>query len=747
MTMLRSIPTVLLPALVALAMGCDSGVQKFDFDGDGFDDSQDCDSEDKLIYPGAPDEYGDGVDQDCDECPSGDGDGIDRDCDGYPANQKEQGEDHYDCNDSDLLIHPGAEDKPNDGIDQDCDGHDAVDGDGDGVLEQDDCDDEDASVYPGATDDCGDGVDSNCDAVDGTDADGDGVAGDCGDADCDDADPANFPGNLEDCDGQDNNCDGVADEGTADDLDGDGFNVCQGADCDDFDAHVYPGARERCDGKDSDCDGDLASDEVDDDGDGVFVCSGDCDDGSVLVSPAAIEVCGDGLDNDCSGVEDDDCTTCDYRVPTDLPTLDQAIFEASVGEVICVEPGVYYENVTLRDFPLHLVGLGGRDVTVIDGGGAATVLTIPSGNDGSIVEGLTFTHGDDWWGGGIHVEHTSPTLRHLRVTDNVAEDGGGGINLFDSGAHLNDILIDLNETTGGWTDGGGIRIENGTPTLSQIEIRDNHAQWRGGGIGMLGDGEMVVFQSVIVRGNSSGEYGGGMNSVYMDLRMNNALFVGNESVNGGGMALDWDAHEGGPELHNVRVLGNRADELGGGVLLYGCDARLYHFTVAGNEANRGAGIGLAQYSWPTLDGFVISDNVATVNGGGVMVESGGVYLNYNDLWNNTPNAVGGIADPIGIDGNIAEDPAFLNDLLPGTHLWDVHLGTGAVPVGSGNPTLTNPDGTPADMGAYGGPYAGDFDLDLDGYPEWWQPGPYDSGAHLEYDCDDGDPMLFPGQGC
>ena len=53
------------------------------------------------------------------------------------------------------------------------------------------------------------------------------------------------------------------------------------------------------------------------------------------------------------------------------------------------------------------------------------------------------------------------------------------------------------------------------------------------------------------------------------------------------------------------------------------------------------------------------------------------------------------------------------------------------------------------MGAYGGAEAGSWDLDLDGYDEWWQPGDYDFGTYpgQGWDCDDMDETAFPGSGC
>jgi hypothetical protein len=49
--------------LVPLSLaGCGPG----DFDYDGFADADDCDPENPLVYPGAPDDPADGVDSDCD---------------------------------------------------------------------------------------------------------------------------------------------------------------------------------------------------------------------------------------------------------------------------------------------------------------------------------------------------------------------------------------------------------------------------------------------------------------------------------------------------------------------------------------------------------------------------------------------------------------------------------------------------------------------------------------------------------
>ena len=139
------------------------------------------------------------------------------------------------------------------------------------------------------------------------DRDGDGT---CDLQDCGPDDAEVYPGAADpfgdDIDGDCDGSDGV-------DADGDGFpredEEYEGSfdewDCDDLDPHVYPGQQDQVgDGVDDDCDG---VDGADHDGDGyASLGSGgdDCDDGDPAVHPGAEEVC-DGVDNDCNGDVDD----------------------------------------------------------------------------------------------------------------------------------------------------------------------------------------------------------------------------------------------------------------------------------------------------------------------------------------------------------------------------------------------------------------------------------------------------------
>lgn len=110
------------------------------------------------------------------------------------------------------------------------------------------------------------------------------------------------------------------------DADGDTYAVegglCGLVDCDDTDPNVNPGAIEVCDnGLDDDCNGLTDGDDpaclvcTDADGDGYAVEGGgcgpvDCNDANASVNPGASEVCANGIDDDCDGLTDDEEPAC-----------------------------------------------------------------------------------------------------------------------------------------------------------------------------------------------------------------------------------------------------------------------------------------------------------------------------------------------------------------------------------------------------------------------------------------------------
>jgi hypothetical protein len=250
-------------------------VECCDADGDGFDradevcgfgpDCNDFPDAGPSFRPDAAEGIADGIDQNCDGV---DLCWVDEDLDGYGSYLAAPGAgvlcegtpgvsamagDCRDVGDRAAWVRPGVAELPADGVDQNCDGRELCfadeDGDGYGLGAR-------VEVVGGS-----------CFGVPGASATGD---------DCSDTDPLRSPSAVEiPADGVDQNCDGL--ELCFLDEDGDGYGVpslryTPSLTCED----VYTSAR---------------SDDCDDRREGAFV------------HPDAVDAPGDGLDQDCDGVD------------------------------------------------------------------------------------------------------------------------------------------------------------------------------------------------------------------------------------------------------------------------------------------------------------------------------------------------------------------------------------------------------------------------------------------------------------
>ncbi len=400
-----------------------------------------------------------------------------------------------------------------------------------------------------------------------TDADGDGYGDEAVtalcqpdgtvavDGDCDDDNEHTWPGAEDICDGRDNDCNGVADDGEAGtlttwygDADGDGYGhpaassqgcsqptgyVDTADDCDDNTGGVYPGAREIGAGAANDCDGDRAS-WVSDDGMATFTTTD--------------EDTGETHHSDIS-----DQLSLDGSAP--------AVLTLTTSGVLTLCDGTWHTRLILDADDITVIGQGGQEVAILDGGGAGPVVTVSAGYSASL-EGLSLINGSAEAGGGLYVvpvdcseeeKHkkqqaqavTQPdiVLDELIISGNTATRGGG---VYASGCvdlDIDDSLITDNAAE----QGGGIYV--GTDDEDEVDfylddslVTDNTAE-QGGGL-WVGSSWALIFDSIIAD-NTATETGGGVQlSGYLYIATYSQTYVGitgNTATQGGGVYFGTDS--------------------------------------------------------------------------------------------------------------------------------------------------------------------------------------------------------------
>jgi parallel beta-helix repeat protein len=294
-------------------------------------------------------------------------------------------------------------------------------------------------------------------------------------------------------------------------------------------------------------------------------------------------------------------------VPTEQPSIQGAIDASQAGDTVLVQPGLYRERIQFRGRALTVRSIAGPESTIIDGGGAGTVVDFAAVNDGDCVfEGFTVTGGaHPEQAGGVHIEGASPTLRHNIIRGNAGGRLGHGISLVDSDHALiesNQISANRSWAAGnGAGGGGGIGVLRGVA----VEIRGNQIQDNrvdryssGGGIYLFDSGATQIVGNRII-GNDARLAGAGI-AVHgrSDARIENNLIVDNrvlEPGTGGGVHWLVFAGSGGPALIGNTIVGNQA-HAGAGVYADGEDSRARIVNNLVLAASGGSAIECGDYS-------------------------------------------------------------------------------------------------------------------------------------------------------
>ncbi|MEZ4874646.1 MAG: hypothetical protein R2793_04180 [Flavobacteriaceae bacterium] len=251
----------------------------------------------------------------------------------------------------------------------------------------------------------------------------------------------------------------------------------------------------------------------------------------------------------------------DIHVPADYPTIQEAIFAANPGDVIIVENGLYIENIDFFGKAVTVTSnfaFSGdiNDIinTVIDGSqpnnpdiGSCVSFKNGEGND-SVLQGFTITGGsgtktynpaDDAYfrtGGGILINETSPTIKYNIIKDNhcVAETGvsgagGGGIRMgFGQPIVTNNVITN---NSGGYA--GGMMVaycEGAIITNNLISYNLATGSFNGGG-GIYVDWEPIVLENNTIVYNHSGDKGGAIITTGTTTEITNCIIYGNTATN------------------------------------------------------------------------------------------------------------------------------------------------------------------------------------------------------------------------
>ncbi|MBM3326110.1 MAG: T9SS type A sorting domain-containing protein [Calditrichaeota bacterium] len=132
------------------------------------------------------------------------------------------------------------------------------------------------------------------------------------------------------------------------------------------------------------------------------------------------------------------------------------------------------------------------------------------------------------WGGGVHIEFSSPSISHCLIENNIASGWGGGIS-----AHRSEALIQFNTIRNNRARNGAIGVENASPTIDNNLIMNNWGEYNGG-VNLTEDCHPIISNNQII-GNESQQLRWGT-GIYMDFGAT-ADIINNLVVRNNGGAL------------------------------------------------------------------------------------------------------------------------------------------------------------------------------------------------------------------
>ncbi len=189
----------------------------------------------------------------------------------------------------------------------------------------------------------------------------------------------------------------------------------------------------------------------------------------------------------------------------------------------------------------------------------------------AILDGFTITGGNanassepDYFGGGIYIYKSSPTIKNCIFSNNSAIYGGGMFNN-NSDPNITNCIFSSNTSSYG---GGMYNDDNSSPTVENCVFRNSSTKSAGGGICNHNNSNANIINCIFYENKvtTDGGCGGGISNAYSSPTITNCTFSANYATNygyGGGMenfqssptitnCIFWDndASIGGYEIYN-----------------------------------------------------------------------------------------------------------------------------------------------------------------------------------------------------
>lgn len=235
------------------------------------------------------------------------------------------------------------------------------------------------------------------------------------------------------------------------------------------------------------------------------------------------------------------------------------------------------------------------------------------------------------------------------LTGGNSSDDGGGIKIEkNSKCVIEGGTISGNKAD---PDGGGIFVK-GTLVMTGGTISNNYADDTGGGI-YCSDSGTFDLKNARIYGNTSDNDGGGL-IVHLksEASIENCSILNNESKTEDGGAMRVEADEKTLTIKDSLIGANRAENDGGGIVIYAGKVVMNGGAISNNTSEDGAGVynddGTIEF-----DSVIIDSNTSTKKGGAGINNRNNATLTNCVITNNTGNASGGgiyTNEPITVTG-------------------------------------------------------------------------------------------------